>query len=337
MKGVLGFVAKKLLGMTVVLLGLTIITFLITYSLPADPARAFLGPDATPEAIEAVREEFGLNKSLPEQYIRYMTNLFHGYLGKSIRTRNLVLDDISRKFPATLELAIFAIIFATIFGILIGVVSAVKKDTKLDHILRIVSVGGVSLPSFFLGLIMLYVFFFMLGWAPGGGRISLEIELQRVTGMYIIDSIMTLNWPAFVSSLHHIILPAISLSLTSLSTIARMTRSSMLEALSQDYIKTARAKGLGFSHVIMKHALRNALLPTVTIIGLTFGRLLSGSVLIEWIYRWPGLGFYVTRSILTVDFPAIMGSTLLISAIFVIVNTIVDISYGAIDPRVKLG
>lgn len=337
MKNVLGFVAKKVLGMTWVLLGLTIITFIITYSLPADPARAFLGPDATQEALEAVREEFGLNKSLPEQYIRYMINLFHGNLGRSIHTHNLVMEDLLRKFPATIELAIFAIIIATMLGVPIGVVSAVKRETKLDHILRVLSIGGVSLPAFFLGLILTYVFYFVLGWAPSGGRISVDINLQTITGLHIIDSIITLNWHAFMSSLHHIILPAISLSFLSLSTIARMTRSSMLESLGQDYIKTARAKGLGFFQVIVKHALRNALLPTVTIIGLTFGRLLSGSVLIEWIYRWPGLGFYVTRSILTVDFPAIMGSTLLVSAVFVIVNTIVDMSYVIIDPRIREG
>jgi peptide/nickel transport system permease protein len=330
------FVLKKMLTMFLILIGLTVIVFFIAFSLPADPAMAFLGPGATPEALAAVRKQFGLDKPLPEQYLIYMNNLLHGNLGISIQTHNSVLEDITTRFPATVELAIAAILIAVTLGITIGVVSAVKRDTKLDHALRIFSISGVSLPSFFVALIFLYVFYFLLGWAPGGGRIDPGIGLKTVTGLYILDSLITLNWPALVSCLQHIILPAFSLALLSLSQIARMTRSSMLEALGQDYMKTAKAKGLKGSQVLISHALRNALLPAVTIIGLTFGSLLSGSVLVEYVYRWPGLGFYVTNSILTTDFPAIIGATMLISAVYISVNTAVDLLYTIIDPRVKV-
>lgn len=304
--------------------------------IPADPARYYAGPQATIDQVNAIKKQFGLDRPLPEQFTVYVDRLFHGDLGVAIHTRRPVIEDLKARFPATVELAVISILMGIVLGVLIGVISAVKKDTIIDNVLRTFSVGGMALPGFFLALIVQYIFYSKLGLFPGGGRLDVNIELQRITGLNFIDSVITCNWPALASSLSHIILPACCLAYSGLATIARMTRSSMLDALSQDYIKTARAKGMSNSVVIYVHALRNALIPTATVAGLIFGRILGGSVLIEMIFRWPGLGTYVADSLLTVDFPAIMGATLLIATLFVLVNLFVDILYSVIDPRITM-
>lgn len=334
--GIQRFVIKRLVWLVLVLAGLSVITFFVAFMVPADPARYFAGPHATDEQVEALKRQFGLDSPPHEQYLNYIIRLFHGDLGMALHTRRPVIEDLAIRFPATLELSIFSIVIATLVGVFVGIISAVKKDTIIDNIVRIFSLGGVALPGFFLALIFQYVFYFRLDLFPGGGRIDTHIDLQRITGLNLVDSIVTANWPAFVSSLYHLILPSVCLAYIALSTIARMTRSSMLEVLSQDYIKTARSKGLSNFVVIYKHALRNALIPTTTVIGLTFGNILGGAVLIELIFRWPGIGTYVAESMLTLDFPAIMGTTLIIAVVYVIVNLFVDILYSVIDPRISV-
>jgi peptide/nickel transport system permease protein len=334
--GTKSFIIKRLIWLIFVLAGLLVITFYVTFMVPADPARYFAGPHATKEQVDALRRQFGLDRPPYEQFVNYIIRLLHGDLGMALHTRRPVIEDLIIRFPATLELAIFSIIIATFSGVFIGVVSAIKKDSVIDNVLRVFSLGGVALPGFFIALIFQYIFYSKLGLFPGGGRIDPSIDLKCITGLNLIDSLITMNWHAFVSSLYHIILPSTCLAYIALATIARMTRSSMLEVLSQDYIKTARAKGLSNFVVIYKHALRNALIPTTTVIGLTFGNILGGAVLVELIFRWPGLGTYVAESMLTLDFPAIMGTTLLIGLIYVIINLCVDILYSVIDPRIKV-
>jgi len=335
--GTLKFIFKRFLWFILVIIGLLTITFIITNLIPADPARYFAGPDATLEQVNELKRRFGLDLPLYQQFLRYVNRLLHGDLGIALHTRKPVLRDIMNRFPATLELALISIFFAIILGIASGIVSAIKKDKMIDNLIRLISIVGNSAPSFWLSLVFIYILYFKLGLLPSGGRIGPEIEFNRITGLYLIDSIITMNWPAFSSSFYHLILPALTLSFVTLSSISRMTRSSMLEVLSQDYIKTARAKGISYYKVIIKHALRNALIPISTIISLTFGNILGGSVLIEQIFRWPGMGLYAAKAILTTDFPAIMGTTLFIAIIYILVNLINDILYIIIDPRLKRG
>jgi peptide/nickel transport system permease protein len=334
--GIQRFFAKRLMWLVFVLAGLAVITFFVSFMVPADPARYFAGPHATNEQVEALKRRYGLDRPPHEQFVNYIIRLFHADLGMALHTRRPVIEDLKVRFPATLELALVSIVIATLVGVLVGVVSAVKKDTLIDNVMRVFALGGVALPGFFLALVFQFVFYARLGIFPSGGRIDPHVHLQRITGLNLIDSTITLNWPAFVSSFYYLILPSTCLAYIALSTIARMTRSSMLEVLSQDYMKTAKAKGLANFKVIYKHALRNALIPTSTVIGLTFGNILGGAVLIELIFRWPGVGTYLAQSMITVDFPAIMGTTLLIAAIYVIVNLFVDIGYSIIDPRISV-
>lgn len=334
--GIQTFILKRAIWLIFVLIGLSVITFFISFAVPADPARYFAGPHATKEEVDALKRRYGLDLPPHEQFVNYIYRLLHGDLGRALHTRRPVIEDLAIRFPATLELSLCSIIISVGVGVFIGIISAVKKDTIIDNVVRVFSLGGVSLPGFFLALLFQVVFYSRLGLFPGGGRMSLDIELHHITGLNLLDSIITMNWPAFVSSLHYIILPSICLAYITLATIARMTRSSMLEVLTQDYIKTARAKGLSNFKIIYKHALRNALLPTITVIGLTFGNILGGAILIELIFRWPGLGSYVADSMLTLDFPAIMGTTLLIATVYVIVNLFVDVLYSVIDPRIRV-
>lgn len=332
--GKVRFVARRFAWAIFVFAGLIIFTFLLMYVIPADPARYFAGPDATEEQVNALRHQFGLDRPIIEQLLFYVIRLVHGDLGTSLHTRNPVVEDLMVRFPATLELSLVSVVLSIFFGIIFGVVSAIKKDTILDNVIRIFSLGGVSFPGFFLALLLQYVFFFRLGLFPGGGRMATGMELTNITGLSLIDSLITLNWPAFTSSLVHIILPSICLSYITLASIVRITRSSMLEVISQDYIKTAKAKGLSNFRVIYVHALRNAFITPLTVIGLKFGSILGGTVLIELIFRWPGIGTYMADALLTFDIPAIMGATLLIALIYLVVNLFVDMLYPLIDPRI---
>lgn len=332
------YILRRLALLVPVLLGLTILTFTLTNVVPGDPARLAAGPQATPEMVERVREEFGLDDPIYVQYFRYMRGVLTGDWGPSVLSRRPVASDLKVYWPATVELVIASLVIAVIAGIPLGVISAVKQDRWQDHTSRIVALIGVSLPSFWMALLLQWFVALRFGIVPISGRISHQVGApDHVTGMYILDSILTGNLASIQSATLHIILPALCLSTGALATITRMTRSSLLEVLGHDYIRTARAKGLSERPVLMRHALRNAIMPTVTMLGLSFGFLLGGSVLIETIFDWPGIGLYAVNSALALDFMPIMGIAIVYGIVFSLVNLGVDILYGFIDPRIRYG
>lgn len=332
------YLLRRLVRIVFVLLGVTIATFLLSHVVPGDPAAAALGDRARDEQLKAFRAEYGLDRPVPEQYVIYMQGLLQGDLGNSIRSRRPVLQDLREFFPATLELAVAALLIAIILGIPAGIWSAVYRNRLPDHLVRIFSLVGGSLPIFWLGLLMIGLFYDRLGLLPVGGRIDQFIPPpQTITGLFTVDSFLTGNMTAFQSSVIHLILPAFVLGYFSTAVIARMMRSSMLEVLNQDYLRTARAKGLKERTVILRHGFRNALIPTLTIIGITFGSLLSGAVLTETIFTWPGIGRYATAAALGLDFPAVMAVTLIAGIIFPVSNLIIDLCYAWLDPRIRYG
>ena len=334
----LPYLLRRFVGFLAVMVGVSIITFGLSHLVPADPAVVALGDHASEAQIDAFREKYGLNKPVPEQYWIYVTGLLHGDLGISLRTRRPVAADLRDFFPATLELALTALIFSILIGIPAGVFSATKRNRAPDHAVRIASLIGGSVPIFWLGLMLLSLFYGRLGWLPGGARIDKFIPPPpMVTGLFTVDSLLAGDWKAFGSSVHHLLLPALALGYFSTAIIARMMRSSMLEVLNQPYVLVARAKGLPQAKVVWRHGVRNALIPTVTTIGVTFGALLSGAVLTETIFSWPGLGRYATNSAINLDFPAVMGVTLLAALVYTVINLFVDVGYHWLDPRIRHG
>ena len=318
-----------------VLLGVSIIVFLIMRVFSPDPAPIVLGQHATIEASNQWREANGLNGPIYLQFFNYLKGALTGDLGNSYYTKTPVTQEIFSRFPATIELAVVAIILASLFGILIGVISAVKKNSIFDNGGRILALVGVSMPIFWLGLLLIIFFSGTLHWLPSNGQINPILKPETVTGFNIIDCIVTNNMDALKDSLRHLIMPALALSMYSLAIITRITRSSMLECMGQDYIRTAKAKGLSESRVIKKHALRNAMNPIVTIIGLQFGSLLGGAVLTETVFSWPGIGAYTVNCVMKSDFPVVQGVVLLIACVYVLMNLAVDIVYAFLDPRIK--
>ncbi|HEY3060555.1 MAG TPA: ABC transporter permease [Chloroflexota bacterium] len=331
-------ILRRLLLMLPLMVGMTLIAFVVSHSVPADPVAAHLGQRAMEDKtiVAAFRQQWGLDKPLPEQYFTYLKNLAQGNMGTSIRTHMPITEDLGRYLPASAELAIVATVVGVVLGIPFGVLSAVRRNQWVDHVLRGISLLGVSSPVFWLGLIALYVFYFRLGWLPGPGRLDVGMqEPLRITGMFTVDSLLTGNWPTFVASIRHLALPGLVLASVYLGLVTRMTRSSMLEVLSADYVRTARGKGLAQRVVIYRHALGNALIPTITVLGLAFGDILAGTVLTETIFSWPGIGRYAYQSAVTLDFPAIMGVSLLIAGVFITVNLATDIAYVLLDPRLR--
>ena len=329
------YIARRLLLLLPVIIGVTLITFTISFVIPANPARAWAGPKAPPSVVEKMRIEYHLNDPIYVQYYYYITGVFTGNWGYSHSEKRPVIQCLANYFPATFELTIWAMAIAIPSGIYLGVVSAVKRNKIQDHLSRVFALSGVSMPIFWLGLLLILVFYTYLGLFPASGRGIAPTHVY--TGLWILDSILSGDWHALAIDVWHIILPAITLSYATLALMTRMTRSSMLEVLRLDYIKTAKAKGLSKKVVIYRHALRNALIPTLTVSGLAFAGLLGGAVLTETIFAWPGMGRYAYQAISTLDYPAIMGVTLLMAIIFVIANLIVDIMYAYLDPRIKLG
>jgi len=333
-----GFLLRRVVGIAAVMIGVSIITFAISHVVPADPAVAALGDHATDAQIAAFRAEYHLDRPLPEQYATYVVGLLHGDLGRSIRTRRSVADDLADSFPATLELSLAALAISLLIGIPAGIWSAIYRGRLPDVIVRVAALAGGSLPVFWLGLIVIGLFYYQLGWFPGGGRLDTFVSPPPTrTGLYVVDSVLALDVDALRSSLIHLVLPSLTLGYFSTAVVARMTRSSMLEVLGQDYMRTARAKGLAERLIVVRHGLRNALIPTVTVIGLTFGSLLSGAVLTETIFSWPGLGRYATASAISLDFPAVLGVTLLAAIVYPVANLAVDIAYYWLDPRIQRG
>jgi peptide/nickel transport system permease protein len=330
------YIVKRSLLMLLVMFGVLAIVFAIVHVIPADPVGALLGGNAPPAVVDRIKTQLGLNKPLFDQFVDYLWGVVHGNLGTSLQSGRAVAQDIMEYFPVTLQLSVMAILISIFLGIFLGVFSAVYRNRWIDHFSRIFSILGVSMPVFWTGLILLLVFYYILVWLPGTGQLSLfVIPPDRITGMILFDSLITGNWAALWDGLRHIILPATVLGYSATASIARITRASMLDVLTQDYIRTAKAKGLSKSIVIYRHALKNALIPVVTVIGLTFGGLLEGAVLTETVFGLPGLGRYIVNALLVLDYPAIMGGTLFIALIYSLVNLGVDLIYATLDPRMR--
>lgn len=325
----------RFLTIVPVLVGISIIVFGFIHLIPGDPAVAMLGERATPERVKEVRTQLGLDEPLYMQYAIYVGKILRGDLGVSILRGDPVLLDLIRRFPATVELALSAICIAILLGVPSGIVSAVWRNSFFDGCSRILSLVGVSMPIFWLGLMLAWVFGVMLGWLPTGFRLGTNVTLVPVTHFNILDSAITGNGAALLASVRHLILPAVALSTIPMAVITRMTRASLLEVLSQDYIRTAESKGLPQLAVILRHAMRNALLPVMTVTGLQVGRLLAGAILTETIFSWPGIGLWIYEAIQARDYPIVQGATLFIATIFVLVNLVTDCLYATVDPRIK--
>jgi len=303
---------------------------------PGDPAELLLGERATEPALEALREHLGLNEPLYIQYGMFLKRLMKGDLGETIWTRQKVWVEVKQRFPATIELSVAAMLISSLLGVILGIISATKQYSLFDYLSMLGALVGVSMPIFWLGLVLMLIFSLHLGWFPMSGRLGVGIDLDTITNFYILDALLTKNWAAFKDVLWHLTLPAITLSTIPIAIVARMTRSSMLEVLRQDYIKTAKAKGLSPGIVIIKHALRNALIPVITVIGLMFGILMAGAILTETIFAWPGVGKWLYDAVLQRDYMVIQGGTLFVAAIFVIINLVVDILYAVINPKISV-
>ncbi|MDR3239983.1 MAG: ABC transporter permease [Clostridiales bacterium] len=334
----LRYTVRRIALMFVLLIGVSLMVFLISNLVPSDPVAANLSQTAMsdPQVVAVFKEKWGLDKPILQQYWIYLQHLLKGDLGVSIRTGQPVAADLMRYFPATVELSVFAMLIAIVFGILFGVLSAVFRDKPLDQVVRGISVSGVSIPSFWFSLLMLYVFFYKLGWFPGPGRLNARAPTPvGGTGFYVLDSILSGNFALLSDALSHLILPAVVLGFFTMGLITRQTRSNLLEVASTDYIRAARAKGMSETRVIVRHALGNALIPVITVAGMGFCNLLGGMVFVEKIFAWPGIGQYAYLSATTLDFPAICGVSLLVAANYVVINLLIDILYGIIDPRTR--
>lgn len=336
----LRYTARRLLLMLLVLLGISILAFVITHLIPSSPAALWIGGHATQEQIDRVNEEMGFNKPLHVQYFLYMKNLLRGDLGVSLSTKQPVRDELARRFSATFELVTLSLIVAVLVGVPLGILSATHKDTWGDRIARLVSISGVSLPSFFLAMLLQLAFASNLHLLPLQGRIDSEVlsehPITTITGLYLLDPLLTGNWVALKSSAQHLVLPVFALAFTSLGIVTRIARSSMVEILNEDYIRTAHAYGLSRALVEYKYAFKNALLPVITVLGLSYGYMLGGTFFIESMFDLPGLGHFGYNSIIRNDFPAVMGVTLLYATSFILVNLFVDLIYFAVDPRLRL-
>jgi peptide/nickel transport system permease protein len=334
------FLLRRLASSVVVLAGVSVIVFILARLIPTDVAAMYIGPRARPEDIERVREQLGLNEGLWTQYAVYMRDMLQGDWGTSIATKQPVLDEILGRLPASLELITAAMLIALPLGLVLGMTSARWQGRPVDVGVRIVSIIGVSLPAFFLGILLQIVFFRSLDLLPLSGRVDSDLRftspIDEVTGLYLIDAVVTTNWTAVQDVTWHLILPAITLAAYPIGLIARMTRSSMLETLGKDYIRTARAYGLGERLIVSRLALRNALVPVLTIIGLTLAYLITGTFFVEIVFSWPGLGTFAVKSILATDYPAIMGIALFGAAAYVFINLVVDLAQAWVDPRIRL-
>lgn len=345
------YTLRRMLAVLPTLLGVALVVFLFQRLIPGDPAVAMLGEHATEENVARIREQFGLNRPIfldPEalkqgdlkgffdsQFIRYMGRLLQFDLGTSIHRRIPVAATLAERFPATVELALLAITIAILVGVPVGIISAARRGSLVDGVTMVGSLVGVSMPIFWLGLMLIILFGVMLNWLPTAGRLSTSINVREITHLLLIDSLLTGNFAAFGDALKHIVMPAAALATIPMAIIARMTRSSMLDVLQEDYIRTAHAKGLAERVVLFRHALKNAFLPVVTVIGLQLGILMAGAVLTETIFSWPGIGKWVYDAILARDYPIVQGGTLLIAVVFVFFNLLVDLSYAYLDPRIK--
>ncbi|MBN2050675.1 MAG: ABC transporter permease [Spirochaetales bacterium] len=336
----LRFITKRLILLLFVLFGLSLMTFLLARVVPSDPAATYLGPRPQPEQVERIRAQMGLDRPLPVQYALYLRDLLSGDFGTSLSTHQPVLASIREYLPASLELMITAMAIALAVGLFLGTLSARHENTLIDHTGRFIAITGVSLPAFWLGLLLQILFFRVLGILPLGGRIDTMVSLihpvKTITGFLCLDSLLTGNWTAFRSALLHLILPACTLAAYSIGIVTRMTRSSLLEVAQEEFVTAARAEGFSERRIAGKYMLKNALGPTFTSAGLAFASMLTGTFYIEAIFYWPGLGSYTANAILSIDYPVIMGVTLLGAVFYVVVNLLVDILISFIDPRIRI-
>jgi peptide/nickel transport system permease protein len=333
---VLRFVVRRLLLLVPILLGLSILVFLWIRALPGNPATALLGERATPEAVAAINEQYALDEPVYEQYWAYLKRIARFDFENSVTSRRPVLEEFKQRFPATVELALAAMLFSVILGIPLGFIAAKRYGGALDHASLVVSLLGISIPIFFLAIILKYIFAVELGWLPTVGRISVLIDLEHPTNFYVLDAIIAGDPEALWDVIKHLILPAIALGSIPLAIIARITRAAVLDVQNEDYVRTARAKGVAPGAVDRRHILRNALLPISTIIGLQAGLLLSGAVLTETVFAWPGIGTWLVDAIEARNHPVLQGGILFVAIVFVLVNLVVDLSYALINPRIRV-
>tara|TARA_Y100001936_G_scaffold2098_1_gene1995 strand:+ start:2028 stop:3044 length:1017 start_codon:yes stop_codon:yes gene_type:complete len=332
------FILRRLFLQIFVLFGLSLFTFFLMFGLPGDPAAILYtaGGSVGLEEYKHFREKWGLDLPIWKQYTQFITNLLQGDMGTSLVTKTPIFQELKSYFPATIELSVVAFIFACIMGLPLGVISALRRNSWVDHTIRAVSLFGVSMPIFWFAIILLIIFYYYLGIVPSSQRIDLDMEIPRhITGFYLIDTIIDGNWAAFFNSLHHLVLPAFVLGFSVVGLLARVTRASVLEVISQDYVRTARSKGLHERTVVFRHVIRNALIPTVTLLGLLVGGLLSGAVLTETIFAWPGVGRFAVQSIMLLDRLAVVNVTILVGIVFSTANLTVDILVAFLDPRIR--
>ena len=332
-------IAKRLLGALPNLFGIVLITFLLTRALPGDPAAFFAGPAGTQEAVEQVREKLGLNRTLPVQFWIYLKDLARGDLGQALSTGLPVRQELLARLPASLELVLAALLLAVAVALPLGIAAARRPNSWIDHICRLLTTAGVSLPTFFTGLLLAYVFYYLLGWAPSPiGRLDPYLTAPAtITGLYTIDSLLAGDIKLFIASAKQMILPVLTLGIFVLAPIARMTRASMLSVLSADFVRTARASGLSTPTVLVRYALRNALLPVVTTLGMVFSFLLGMSVIVEKVFAWPGVGSFALEALVASDYAPVQGFVLTMGVLYTLLNLGIDMLYVVIDPRVRLG
>jgi peptide/nickel transport system permease protein len=332
----LAYIAKRIFHLTLILLGVSVLVFLMLRMIPGDPARLLLGEYATEDDLARLRGQMGLDRAYPIQYGIYLAGLLQGDLGTSLRNGEPVIEEIAPRLMATVELAVAAMLIASFVGIAAGVLSSVKQRSAWDYGSMVLALVGVSMPIFWLGLMLMYVLAVMFPVMPMMGRIGMGNEPDVVTGLMLIDTLLAGEIGDFIDALHHLVLPAVTLATVPMAIVARITRSSMLEVLNKDYVRTARAKGMGEAVVVLRHALRNAFLPIVTVLGLNLGLLLGGAVLTETIFSWPGLGRYVVDSLMARDYAAVQGCILVFAALMAAVNLVVDLVYVLLDPRIRV-
>jgi peptide/nickel transport system permease protein len=332
-------VGRRLAALVLLAVGITAVAFVLTQLVPGDPAAANLGQQAIndPSAVAAFRSHYGLDKPLPEQYGLYLWHLVHGDLGQSEQNHDAVRHDLATFIPATAELAIFSMLVAVVVGVSLGLIAALRRNKLTDQVLRIVSLGGISMPTFWLGLIAFYVFFFRLNWLPGSGRLEpATLPPPSHTGLYTIDALIAGQWSTFSDAFRHLVMPGLVLAAYNIGLLTRYTRSAVLEVINDDYVRAARSKGMPGRIVLLRHVLRAAMPAIVTVIGLSFANVMTGTVLVEKIFSWPGIGLYAYNSATTLDLPAIMGVSLFVAVVYITINFIVDVLYGVIDPRLRI-
>lgn len=329
------YLVRRSIGLVPILLGVSVAAFLLIHLLPGDPATVYLGERATPEAVARIQHEWGLDRPLVVQYGIYMWHAIQGDFGESLDSHRPVIAEFLPRFPATVELALGAITVALAVGVPVGILSASRPNSLVDRLGMAIALGGVSVPVFWLGLMLVYVFSVYVHVLPTAGQLGVTESLVPITRIDVLDGLLTGNFPAAWDALRHMVLPSVTLSSFSMAIIARMTRAAMLDALHQDYVRTAYAKGLARRTVVVGHGLRNALLPVITVIGLQVGSLLTGAILTETIFSWPGVGRFMYDSILFRDYPVILAGILLFSVVFVLVNLVVDVLYAFLDPRIR--